>query len=263
VLWAYLAIVAVWVGGALGISVAAITQHTVHVTSAGDLRQLDQPRGSTHWWGVVQQVSMVTFGVMFLAWLAREVPAFRRSAGEHRQQLKWVMGGALVAVICGVFLVVFSGRPGIEGVVGSVATVGVGALPVGVGVGVLKYRLYEIDRLISRTISYAVVTGSLVAVFLGLVFLTTRVLPFSSPVGVAASTLAAAALFNPLRARVQRLVDRRFNRSRYDAEAAVEAFARRLREAVDLDAVESGLHDAVGRAVEPAHLSLWIRTPGP
>jgi len=99
-------------------------------------------------------------------------------------------------------------------------------------------------------------------VFVGLVVLTTRVLPFSSPVGVAASTLAAAALFNPLRLRIQRLVDRRFNRARYDAEATVTAFRVRLREAVDLDTVQRELLYAADRAVEPAHTSLWIRPSG-
>jgi hypothetical protein len=96
-------------------------------------------------------------------------------------------------------------------------------------------------------------------VFVGIVVLTTHVLPFSSPVGVAASTLAAAALFNPLRLRVQRLVDRRFNRARYDAEAIVAAFTMRLRDAVDLETVRSELLQAVDRAVEPAHASVWIR----
>lgn len=122
---------------------------------------------------------------------------------------------------------------------------------------------YEIDRLISRTISYAILTGLLAAVFLGIVALTTRVLPFSSPVGVAASTLAAAALFNPLRLRVQRLVDRRFNRARYDAEAIVAAFTLRLRDAVDLDTVSQELLSAVDGAVKPAHASVWIRPAAP
>ncbi len=133
------------------------------------------------------------------------------------------------------------------------------ALPVAMGVGILKYRLYEIDRLISRTLSYLIITGLLAGVFVGIVVLTTDVLPFSSPVGVAASTLAAAALFNPLRLRVQRLVDRRFNRARYDAEAIVAAFTLRLRDAVDLETVRSELLQAVDRAVEPAHASVWIR----
>ena len=134
-----------------------------------------------------------------------------------------------------------------------------GALPVGIGIGILKYRLYDIDRLISRTLSYATVTALLAGVFVGIVVLTTDVLPFSSPVGVAASTLAAAALFNPLRKRVQHLVDRRFNRARYDAEAIVAAFTLRLRDAVDLDTVRHELLHAVDRAFEPTHASVWIR----
>jgi hypothetical protein len=143
---------------------------------------------------------------------------------------------------------------------GSIAFVGVAALPISIGVGILKYRLYEIDRLISRTLSYAIVTGTLVVLFLALVVLTTRVLPFSSPVGVAASTLAAAALFTPLRRRVQRTVDRRFNRARYDADATVEAFRQRLRNAVDLETVQTGLSEAVAGAVEPTHLTVWLRS---
>ena len=133
------------------------------------------------------------------------------------------------------------------------------ALPLSIGVGILRYRLYEIDRLISRTLSYAILTALLVGTFIGLISLTTRVLPFSSPVGVAASTLAAAALLNPLRKRVQRIVDRRFNRSRYDAEATVATFSARLRDAVEIDAIRADLLDAVNRAVQPSHASVWIR----
>jgi hypothetical protein len=98
-------------------------------------------------------------------------------------------------------------------------------------------------------------------VFVGIVALATDVLPFSSPVAVAASTLAAAALFNPLRRRVQHLVDRRFNRSRYDAESVVAAFTLKLRDAVDLDTVRAELLAAVDHAVAPAHASVWIRPP--
>jgi hypothetical protein len=145
--------------------------------------------------------------------------------------------------------------------VSEVGYISVGALPVGIGVGILKYRLYEIDKLISRTLSYAILTGLLVGVFIGIVALATDVLPFSSPVAVAASTLAATALFNPLRLRVQRFVDRRFNRARYDAEAIVTAFTLRLRDAVDLDTVRGELLAAVDGAVQPTHASLWIRPP--
>jgi hypothetical protein len=123
---------------------------------------------------------------------------------------------------------------------------------------VLKYRLYEIDRIISRTLAYAIVTGLLVGVYAGLVLLATQVLDVKSPVAVAVSTLAAAALFSPVRRRVQKAVDRRFNRARYDADQTVAAFAACLKDAVDLDAVRDDLAGVVHQALEPAHLSLWI-----
>jgi hypothetical protein len=143
-------------------------------------------------------------------------------------------------------------------VVGGIGWFGFAALPIGIGIGILKYRLYEIDRLISRTLAYAVVTGLLVGVYAGLVLLATRVLSVHSQVAVAGSTLAAAALFTPLRRRVQRAVDRRFNRARYDAEQIVAAFAARLQDAVDLDTVRADLAGVVHGALEPAHLSVWI-----
>ena len=132
------------------------------------------------------------------------------------------------------------------------------ALPVSMGVAILKYRLYDIDRIISRTLAYAVVTGLLVGVYAGLVLLATRVLSLHSQVAVAASTLAAVALFNPLRRRVQRAVDRRFNRARYDADKTVAAFAARLQDAVDLDAVQADLATAVQQTLEPAHISVLM-----
>jgi hypothetical protein len=130
---------------------------------------------------------------------------------------------------------------------------------VSIGVGILKYRLYEIDRIISRTLAYAIVTGLLVGVYAGLVLLATEVLKFSSPVAVAASTLVAAALFNPVRRRVQHAVDRRFNRARYDAERMVTAFAGRLQDALDSDAVRADLATMVHTALEPTHVSVWLR----
>jgi hypothetical protein len=136
--------------------------------------------------------------------------------------------------------------------------VGVIALPASIGVAVLKYRLYDIDRIISRTLAYAVVTGLLIGLYAALVLLATRVLSFHTPVAVAASTLAAVALFNPLRRQVQQVVDRRFNRARYDADQTVAAFAARLREAVDLDAVRDDLATVVHQALEPVHMSVWV-----
>ena len=127
-----------------------------------------------------------------------------------------------------------------------------------IGIAVLKYRLYDIDRVISRTVAYAIVTGLLVGIYAGLVLLATQVLRFSSAVAVAASTLAAAALFSPVRRWVQRAVDRRFNRARYDADQTVAVFAARLKDAVDLDAVRDDLAGVVHQALEPAHVSVWI-----
>ena len=165
------------------------------------------------------------FGGLLAGWvgaLARQAVTWRRSSGERRQQLKWLMSGAAV---CGIFLVAsFTSSNSLW----EVLMLGVAALPVSIGIGILKYRLYDIDRIISRTLAYALVTGLLVGLYAGLVLLATQVLRFASPVAVAASTLAAAALFAPVRRRVQRVVDRRFNRARYDADAAVDAFAARL-----------------------------------
>jgi len=245
---------AVWQLGAFAIAVSAIIAHNIHVDSGGNLLQINHPHGTWAWWGVVQLVFFPLLGVSWLLWLVWQVPRYRRSSGEQRLQLKWLLTGASVFVVSGIVSVA---QP--NGAVAIAAFIGLFAFPICIGVGILKYRLYDIDRLISRTLSYTILTGLLVGVFVGIVVLATDVLPFSSPVAVVASTLAAAALFNPLRLRVQRLVDRRFNRARYDAEAIVAAFTLRLRDAVDLDTVRSELLLAVGRAVEPAHASVWLR----
>jgi hypothetical protein len=203
-----------------------------------------------------------------VTWIIRLLASYRSARGESRQQLKWLMaGGALtiVSVVLGASGVLPNGptpsRIGPQ-LLSFLIVFGFLGLPFGLAAGILKYRLYDIDRLISRTLSYAIVTALLIGVYVGVVTLATRVLPFSSPLGVAASTLVAVALFNPLRRRVQRLVDRRFNRARYDAEATIEAFAHRLREDVDLEVVSSEFVHAVQSSVEPAHVSLWLRPTG-
>jgi hypothetical protein len=137
------------------------------------------------------------------------------------------------------------------------------ALPMAIGVAVLKYRLYAIDRIISRTVSYVLVTGLVVGVYLGCVALLTKVLPVRGSVGIAVSVLAAAALFNPLRRRVQAAVDQRFDRARYDAERVVTQFSVHLRDQVDLDVLGDGLLGVVDEVLAPAHMSLWLREPGP
>jgi hypothetical protein len=150
------------------------------------------------------------------------------------------------------------GALGLPWVTDVVADGFIALLPVSIGVAVLRYRLFDIDRVFSRTLAYAIVTGLLVGVYAGLVLLATQVFRFHSSVAVAVSTLAAAALFAPVRRWVQRVVDRRFNRARYDAERMVTAFAARLKDAVDLDSVRDDLAGTVHRALEPEHLSVWI-----
>jgi hypothetical protein len=202
--------------------------------------------------------------VLIAATIASLVIRGRSSSPQERQQVK-LLAYAAALTIGALALQMIIGATGVS--VGNswfdaVVVFGFGvAVPVACGLAILKHGLYEIDRLISRTISYVLVTGLLIGVFVGVVVLATDVLPFSSPVGVAASTLAAAALFNPLRRRVQQLVDRRFNRGRYDAEAIVTAFTMRLRDAVDLDTVRHELLAAVNGAVKPAHASVWIKPP--
>jgi hypothetical protein len=179
---------------------------------------------------------------------------------ERRQQLKWLLGGSAVTGVCltVTFIASGSGTSGVLGIVGVIVIGGLLALPLSIGVAILKYRLFDIDRVISRTLSYAIVTSLLIGVYAGVVLLATRVVSITTPVAVAASTLAAADLFNPVRRRVQRLVDRRFNRARYDADRMVAAFAARLQDAVDLNSVRDDLATVVDQALEPAHVSVWI-----
>jgi hypothetical protein len=133
------------------------------------------------------------------------------------------------------------------------------SLPVAIGVAVLRYRLWDLDRLISRTVTYAVVTVLLVLPYLLVVPAASRLAEGSGSLAVAAATLAAAALFSPLRRRVQDLVDRRFNRRRYDAARTLDAFAARLRDQVDLDALEGELLGVVDQTMQPTRASLWLR----
>jgi hypothetical protein len=261
VLWLYLAMGLLWMGSAYILTIDAIVRHDIRVDPGGNLLTLDNGARSPGWWNVLQNVLLVALALSMLLSLAGQVVSYRRSSGERRQQLKWLMGGFAVG-LAGLGLGIALGNmTGFWGVVGSVAILAVFAIPVSMGVAILKYRLYDIDRVLSRTLAYAIVTGLLIGVYAGLVLLAQQVLRFSSPVAVAASTLAAAALFNPVRRRVQHAVDRRFNRARYDADQTVAAFAARLQDAVDLDAVRDDLAGVVQAALEPAHLALWTTAP--
>jgi hypothetical protein len=182
----------------------------------------------------------------------------RRGTAVQRHQIKWLAYSGCLVALALVPAVALSLTPGTPArIAAGAAFAAVLAVPVAVAVAVLKYRLYDIDRVISRTLGYAIVTGLLVGVYAGLVLLATQVLGLHTPVAVAAATLAAAALFSPVRLRVQRKVDRRFNRARYDAEATVAAYAARLKDAVDLDTVRADLASVVQTALEPAHLWVW------
>jgi hypothetical protein len=191
---------------------------------------------------------------------------YRRARAAERAQLKWLVyaGGLILAALLAEIpagLAVGGGdaASNLQNAMGSAA---VALIPIAIGIAVLRYRLYDIDRVISRTVSYAIITGLLAGVYAGLVLLATEVLRLSSPVAVAAATLAAAALFAPVRRRVQRLVDRRFNRARYDADTTTAAFAARLKDAVDLDAIRDDLASVVQSALEPAHVSVWLPARG-
>jgi hypothetical protein len=264
ILWPFLGIAGLWVLGAFGIAAHAIATHTVDITTSGDLSQLSHPTGSVAWWGVVQNVCFPVIFLSGLGSLAKQIVSYRGSTGERRQQLKWLLAGGAIFTVGG-FLSLSGSTDGspVEHAMNIAGTFGLAALPLCIGIAILRYRLFEIDRLISRTLSYAIVTGLLVGVYVGLIALTTRALPLSSPIGVAASTLAAAALFSPLRRWVQRVVDRRFNRAHYDAEATVAAFSSGLRDAVDLDRVQGDLVAIVTLSMQPSHVSVWLRERSP
>ena len=189
----------------------------------------------------------------------------RGASAERRKQLAWLGYVGLMTAIWAVVLVAaaFAAPGASNGWLGTLlwsflVCTPVAGVPLACAVAVLKYRLYEIDRIISRTLAYAIITGLLVGVYAGLVLLTTQGFRIQTPAAVAASTLAAAALFSPLRRRVQLSVDRRFNRARYDADQTVAAFAARLKDAVDLDSVRDDLAGVVHQALQPAHVSVWI-----
>ena len=202
---------------------------------------------------------MVAFWVLILA---RPAIRYRSAPGEERAQLKWLIWGAIVFTLSGTVITLAGtldpNPSAVVQVAEAVALVALNAFPLSVGVAILKCRLYEIDRVISRTLAYVIVTGLLVGCYIGVVALGTDVLPFRGSVAVAASTLVVAALFNPVRRRVQHAVDHRFNRARYDAEMTVAAFAARLQDAVDPAAVQADLLGAVQRLLEPAHASVWL-----
>jgi hypothetical protein len=176
-----------------------------------------------------------------------------RSAGPaQRAQMKWVIIALVLAPVP------FILHDWVLPVSNAMMTFVLPLVPIAVAVSVLRYRLYDIDRIFSRAVSYLLVTGLLVGVYVACIAMTDAMLPVGSSIGVAAATLAAAAMFQPLRRRVQAAVDHRFNRARYDAARTIDAFAVRLRDEVDPDAVRRDLLAVTSRAVEPDRISLWV-----
>lgn len=190
---------------------------------------------------------------------------FRRAPVEARQQIKWfglaVLGAATTEAIYFTISVVTISASTTK-VLEMLVIVSLLSLPTAAGMAILRYRLYDIDRIVSRTISYGVITALLVAVFLVVNLALQAALSSvtsSNAWAVAASTLLAAALFTPVRRRVQQAVDRRFDRARYDAERLTVAFADRLRDEVDLSTLGLELDATVRRAIAPSSVGLWLR----
>jgi hypothetical protein len=208
------------------------------------------------------------FGAVVLLALISVVVRFRRARGVERQQLKW-FGWAIGLLLCGLAAAAIGEATGYAplGNVGWTVFLAslIGAMPLAIAVAILRYRLYDIDRIISRTVAYALVTAILALGFWGAVVVLSTVLAQvaqGASIAVAASTLAAIALFQPVRRRVQHVVDRRFDRANYDAERIQLAFYARLRGEVDMEAVMGDLARTTSVAVAPRSLAIWLRPRG-
>jgi len=213
-----------------------------------------QVRDAVSWFGV-HLLGPFVMAFVIIALVCR----FRRSDGEGRAQIKWVLLTAALA--CAGFLGAFLSGLTAAFVFGLVA---LAATPVAAGLAILKYRLYEIDRIVNRTVVYGVATALLAGLYFAIVIGLQQIfsgLTRGNDLAIAGSTLAVAALFRPARRRIQALVDRRFYRGRYDAELILAAFSARLRDEVDLDELGADLGQAVRDTMQPGHVSLWLRAP--
>jgi hypothetical protein len=231
------------------------------------------------WWPVILQPFVDAIPLAVLATLLLAVVAvitrYRRGDRVMRLQIRWFVTAVAIVPLSLVGMLIevalrTAGRAGADApnalISALVTYAAILALPIAIGIAVTRYRLYEIDRLISRTIGWTLVTGVLVAVFggtvIGLQALLDRVMQ-GQTLAVAASTLIAFALFQPVRRRVQALVDHRFDRARYDGDRTAAAFAERLREQVDLAGLEVDIAGVVDGALRPTTVGVWIRRPAP
>jgi hypothetical protein len=213
--------------------------------------------GEDFWVGPFEPIWTAGLLLLTIVSMAAFVIRFRKASPVERQQFKALLLAVTLFGLVYIGLAVSSQPEG--SYLDLLFALSVGAIPVAVAIGVLRYRLYEIDRIISRTVGYLLVVALLGAVFFGVVTTLSSVLPTESQLAVAASTLAVAALFNPLRRRVQEWVDRRFNRSRYDAQRVMERFAGSLQGRLDHDGVVEGWVEVVAETMQPEAISVWVR----
>jgi hypothetical protein len=214
--------------------------------------------------GVGSAVLIVVVAVLTTASL---ILRYRRSRGVERAQLKWFAFVAAISMPAFIVGTTLFGDDGLAIVVSNVALIiaflGIALLPVAIGIAVLRYRLYDIDRLISRTLVYGVLAAMLAAAYVGSVLLLSSLLaPLTSEnsLAVAGSTLLVAALFAPVRRRIQSVVDRRFDRARYDGARELADLSQRLRSEVDLEGVKAEVVATIGRTLAPTSASIWLRT---
>jgi hypothetical protein len=228
------------------------------------LQQFENPVGVPGLRFVFDVVMLTGLAIVLIAAVTSLALRFRRSR-EQRQQIKWFLAsvGFALAVIVP-FNVADALSTSFDGPPDAVFLIALGAIPLATGIAILKYRLYEIDRVVNRAVVYGAATAGLAGLYFGLVLALQEL--FSSFAGgsdlaIAGSTLAVAALFRPARRRIQALVDRRFYRRRYDAQQTLEEFSARLREEIDLSALGAELRVVVEGTMQPAHVSLWLRSP--
>ncbi len=239
----------------------AVTPGLIEDTDVSNPLGIPAP-GAIH---VLTGVSLALLGVCVVLCCASLVVRFRASGHDQRQQLKWLAWAVPVVVIFLVASAVAQGDDPSERAVdigNALSALGLMAVPVAITLAILRSRLYDIDVVINRTLVYATLTATLAVVYLTSVLLlrlALQPLTGKSDLAVAASTLAVAALFRPLRTRIQTVVDRRFYRRRYDAALTLQSFTGRLRQEVDLETVSSELSSVVRDTMHPTHVTLWLR----
>ncbi len=260
-----------WVTGAamLGILLAIAGQAT---RPDAMLVDLPNPLGRTLPTAMSEALFAVGTGALLIALLGgigALVVRFRRSRGHERQQIKWLLSAVGFAALVFAILApaaLFVDTPAASDAALTGIVVGMFAIPIGVAVAILRHRLYDIDILINRTLVYGALTVMLALVYFGgvagLQYVFRTISGQESQFAIVASTLAIAALFQPLRRRIQDLIDRRFYRRKYDAAKTLEAFSTRLRNQTDLDTLSDDLITVVRETMQPAHVSLWLREPG-